>query len=311
VNTVSAIGFIKSCLDIVNTHESLLLGAKAILAARLALNTLPKGTNIYYQSLRDMYSTSRAVFLRRVNESLRRQPPLLALQSYTIVTGSSPPEVLDHFLQVRLTEAKSALMSSSSNSSGILRIINLIRSTLREVYELFPFTFQRTMNELKSTSLLDQMDLLTNLHRRRANIELWIKNDIRKFHIWTKSDIINDSKVEMKVNLFMNDVEMIIVNNASELLSGIEGLDAMCTLRGKIITLVWEQDEEPNRFEKRICQTLVDKTAERITTLLTTQIKLIRELENEARELIIQFKGKISCGRLTCSGGYKSVRVGI
>ena len=38
----SAIGFVKACLDIVESHESLLLGAKAILVARLALNGLPK-----------------------------------------------------------------------------------------------------------------------------------------------------------------------------------------------------------------------------------------------------------------------------
>jgi len=42
LSIASAVGFVKACLDIVDTHESLLLGAKAILAARLALNTLPK-----------------------------------------------------------------------------------------------------------------------------------------------------------------------------------------------------------------------------------------------------------------------------
>ena len=38
----SAVGFVKACLDITQNEESLVLGAKAILAARLALNTLPK-----------------------------------------------------------------------------------------------------------------------------------------------------------------------------------------------------------------------------------------------------------------------------
>ena len=38
----SAIAFVKACLDILESHESLLLLAKAILGARLALNTLPK-----------------------------------------------------------------------------------------------------------------------------------------------------------------------------------------------------------------------------------------------------------------------------
>jgi len=38
----SAVGFVKACLDVVQSEESLVLGAKANLAARLALNTLPK-----------------------------------------------------------------------------------------------------------------------------------------------------------------------------------------------------------------------------------------------------------------------------
>lgn len=42
MSIASAIGFVKACLDIVETHESLLLCAKSILAARLGLNTVPK-----------------------------------------------------------------------------------------------------------------------------------------------------------------------------------------------------------------------------------------------------------------------------
>jgi len=38
----SAIGFIKACLSVTESHNSLLLCAKAILAGRLAVNTLPK-----------------------------------------------------------------------------------------------------------------------------------------------------------------------------------------------------------------------------------------------------------------------------
>jgi hypothetical protein len=38
----SAMGFVRACLDKVQSQGSLILGAKAILAARLALNTLPR-----------------------------------------------------------------------------------------------------------------------------------------------------------------------------------------------------------------------------------------------------------------------------
>ena len=42
LNAVSSMGFVKACLDAVQSQRSLILGAKAILAARLALNTLSK-----------------------------------------------------------------------------------------------------------------------------------------------------------------------------------------------------------------------------------------------------------------------------
>ena len=42
VRIASVIGFLKACLDITQTHESLILASEAILAARLALNSIPK-----------------------------------------------------------------------------------------------------------------------------------------------------------------------------------------------------------------------------------------------------------------------------
>ena len=42
MSIASAIAFVKACLDIVEAEDSVLLIAKAILAGRLALNTLPK-----------------------------------------------------------------------------------------------------------------------------------------------------------------------------------------------------------------------------------------------------------------------------
>jgi hypothetical protein len=46
IKTISAVSFIKSCLDISQTQSSLLLSAKALLAARLALNILPKVSRV-------------------------------------------------------------------------------------------------------------------------------------------------------------------------------------------------------------------------------------------------------------------------
>ena len=46
LKVASAVGFVKACLDVTQSEESLVLGAKALLAARLALNTLSKVSSV-------------------------------------------------------------------------------------------------------------------------------------------------------------------------------------------------------------------------------------------------------------------------
>jgi hypothetical protein len=52
----SAVGFVKACLDITQNEESLVLGAKAILAGRLALNTLPKVCPLNFETYRRIHN---------------------------------------------------------------------------------------------------------------------------------------------------------------------------------------------------------------------------------------------------------------
>ena len=217
--------------------------------------------------------------------------PLEALQSYAFVTGSSPPEVLQHFLSIRLDSAKAALTILSADSRTILHVIRSIRSTISDVTTLFPYTFQTTIHELKSTNLLSHKDLRMNLQRRRANIELWINPDLRKFMIWTKSELLDSSKVEQLLNSWTSQVENLLEDNVGGLFIDIWDLEILCTLRGEIISLFSETEENSTPFEERMNIILVDELAKQITELMRARVKKIHELESSAKELISRFKG--------------------
>ena len=217
--------------------------------------------------------------------------PLEALQSYAFVTGSSPPEVLQHFLSIRLDSTKAALTILSPDSRTMLHVIRSIRSTVSEVTTLFPFTFQRTINELKSTSLLCHEDLRMNLYRRRANIEIWINPGLRKFMIWTKSELLDNSKVELLLNSWTNQVENILMDNVERLFIDIQELQILCTLREEIISLFSETEENSTPFEERLNIILVNELAKQMTRFMRDRVKKIHELENSAKELISRFKG--------------------
>jgi hypothetical protein len=240
--------------------------------------------------------------LRRIDKALLLSAPLEALQSYAFITGSSPAEVLQHFLTIRLTSTKSALTVSSPDSRTILHVILSIKSTIKDVNTLFPFTFQRTLNEIKSTSLLSQTDLHTNLQRRRANIDLWIQSDLKKFLVWTKSDVLDNPKVEQMLHSWMDIIEALLTENAGALFVEIQELEILCGLREEVMSSLVETDEEISPFEGRLCVVLVKEIAAQITRLMITRVQKIHGLEIEARNLISGFKGIPPCGSSDRSG---------
>jgi len=235
-------------------------------------------------------STLRSGVLRRIDKAILLSAPLEALQSYAFITGSSPAEVLQHFLSIRLTSTKSALTVSSPDSRTILHVILSIKSTITDVNALFPFTFQRTQNELKSTSLLSQPDLHKNLQRRGANIDLWIQSDLKKFLVWTKSDVLDSPKVENMLHSWMDRIETLLIENVGALFVEIQELEILCGLREEVMSSLVETEEELSPFERRICVILVKEIAAQILRLMTARVHKIHGLEIEARNLISGFK---------------------
>jgi hypothetical protein len=219
--------------------------------------------------------------------------PLEALQAYAFVTGASPQQVLQHFLAVRLDSTKSSLQIQSPDSLTIMHIIRSVKATVSDINTLFPFTVQRSLNDLKSTSLLSHQDLQINLQRRRANIDLWMNHGLKRFMIWTKSDVLDGVKVDEMLETWKGEIEALLRDKVIGLFVEVQELDMLCSLRGEIISLLVETDEDVSPFEERICRILVDEIARQMTRLMTDRVKKIHDLEPLATELIANFKGSL------------------
>jgi hypothetical protein len=215
--------------------------------------------------------------------------PLEAAQSYALITGSSPAEVLQHFLIIRLTSIQSSL-TKTVDSRSILHVIHSIKSTVIIVNALFPFTFQRAINELKSISLLNHQDLYANLERRKGNSRLWIQADIKKFLIWTKSDLLDNTGVDQLVDKWMSDVYKLLTENVRILFSEIRELDSLCTLRAEIIQTFIDEDQATNSLEP-VCRVFLTEIATQMTKSMATRVGEIHRLETAAKALITMVKG--------------------
>jgi hypothetical protein len=109
--------------------------------------------------------------------------------------------------------------------------------------------------------------------------------------IWTKSDLLGSSKVEKMLDTWMDQIERFLKENIGGLFIDIQELEMLCSLRGEIISLLYETEEEVTPFETRLCAILVKEIAAQMTHLMTNRVKKLHELETSAKSLIADFKG--------------------
>jgi hypothetical protein len=109
--------------------------------------------------------------------------------------------------------------------------------------------------------------------------------------IWTKSDVLDAAKVEELLDFWTGQIEDLLRDKASGLFIEMQELEMLCSLRGEIISLLLETDEDVSPFTERICNILVDEIAKQTTRLMFDRVRKLHDLEPMAIELIINFKG--------------------
>lgn len=109
--------------------------------------------------------------------------------------------------------------------------------------------------------------------------------------IWTKSEVLDNLKVEELLDVWTNQVENLLEENIGGLFIDIEELEMLCSLRGEIIPLLLETEEEPSPFETRLCSILTMEIAKQITRIMSDRVKKLHNLERSAKILISEFKG--------------------
>jgi hypothetical protein len=113
-----------------------------------------------------------------------------------------------------------------------------------------------------------------------------MNNGLKRFMIWTKSDVLDGAQVDEMVNNWKEGINDLLRDNVLGLFVDVQELDMLCSLRGEIVSLLVETDDDVSPFEERICRILVDEIARQMTRLMTDRVKKLHDLEPLATELI-------------------------
>lgn len=224
---------------------------------------------------------SRSRLLKRIDEALHLSNPLDALVAFSLVTRSSASEVLEHFLATQFNSVKVALELSNPDASKIIHDVRLITSVFSDASSLFPFTFQKAVNELKAINLLDHRDLIHILRKRGSHLNLWIQPDVRRFMIWTKAGVLEETDLKSALREWMEKVEILLKEKATGLFSHIEEIQILYALWVEVLSLLVGGGE----LEARVCQILTREILSRTTQVMAGRIHRIQELAKIAREI--------------------------
>ncbi|RMY36996.1 hypothetical protein D0866_03546 [Hortaea werneckii] len=156
-----------------------------------------------------------------------------SLCAYSLVSNSTPKDVLRHFLQARFEQLDSK--AESPSEADILDILELYRRTLLDTRALFPRLFAEAMSELSSTPLLKD-DSLTSCGELSLDVyAVWIPENVRTFTPWVRHDQLLSSDVGDALKSWTDQAQAVIHRAVESCLSKEADAQSLLHIRKKVL----------------------------------------------------------------------------
>lgn len=156
-----------------------------------------------------------------------------SLCAYSLVSNSTPKDVLRHFLQARFEQLDAK--AESPSEADILDILELYRRTLLDTRALFPRLFAEAMSELSSTPLLKD-DSLTSCGELSLDVyAVWIPENVRTFTPWVRHDQLLSSDVGDALRSWTDQAQTVIHRAVETCLSKETDAQSMLHIRKKVL----------------------------------------------------------------------------
>ncbi|KAI7186664.1 hypothetical protein KC352_g22387, partial [Hortaea werneckii] len=156
-----------------------------------------------------------------------------SLCAYSLVSNSTPKDVLRHFLQARFEQLDAK--AESPSEADILDILELYRRTLLDTRALFPKLFAEAMSELSSTPLLKD-DSLTSCGELSLDLyAVWIPENVRTFTPWVRHDQLLSSDVGDALRSWTKQAQTVIHRAVETCLSKETDAQSLLHIRKKVL----------------------------------------------------------------------------
>lgn len=236
------------CVDVVGRvvrgRGDVLLGGKVLVLARLLHKSLSSGDGAanlgVLEDLRRKLGIARKRLLGYISRTLVKRggdtaTTIKALCAYSLISSSSPKEVLRYFMQVRFEQLEA--QAEIPTAESVLEMLDLYSQTLLDTKDLFPRRFADALAQLSKSALIRDESVQAVYELSLDVYEQWIPDDVRNFHFWVRHDQqLSASEVGVAMASWTKQAQACLLQALKDALAMQSDAEAVLAMRRQVIS---------------------------------------------------------------------------
>jgi hypothetical protein len=223
---------------------SYLLIAKVLVISRLLYKALSQSKNSspIVDQIWNRVTSVRRKFLRRIDKRLASATGDMStlvesMCAYSLVTTSTPTNVLEHFHRVRKEEILKNLKHGNELAKHGITALRLCLQTCQDTQTIFPRRLAELLAKLKTLPLVQDPDV-RSLHELNLDIhDRWIGDEARNYTPWPRHDELQRPEAERILHKWSKEAISAFSQGIKAALDQEERLQEVSSLRQELIEL--------------------------------------------------------------------------
>lgn len=271
----------------------MLLAAKLLLLSRLTHKTLSQRREAppLVDNLRDRLASLRIKLLRAIDRRFadpERDVTQLVddMCAFSLATSSTPSDVLQHFLKIRLRAEQWHLEQEEGVQDHVIKSMQLLLNTLSSTQAIFPKRLSDSLVRLKDSPLIKQADV-NAVSELRLNIHAkWLADELQNYTPWPRHDELQKSEGDKMLKSWAKTAQKAFIAGLKTSLGKAHSFDDVLVIRQRLFeTWPWTASRLPGLHSADVVDEVRDALNARLTALIQTsvaELKHVCELTRQA-----------------------------
>jgi hypothetical protein len=279
---------------ILRQRGSLLLAAKLLLLSRLTHKTLSQHAEAppLVDNLRDRLASLRVKLLLAIDKRFadpERQINKLVddMCAFSLATSSTPSDVLQHFLKIRLRAIQWHLEQDEDIKSHAIKAMHLLLNTLRNSQTIFPKRLSDSLVRLKDLPLIRQADVQSVVELQLSTHARWLADELKNYTPWPRHDELQKPEADRILRAWAKGTQKAFVAGLQRALHNVVGFEDVLAVRQHLFQAwPWNDNRLPGLRSADVVDELREAFNDRLTAIIRAQVSDLSMVCKSARGFI-------------------------